>query len=103
MWKRVEAMNGEEVVSEAHTLAQYAEDCRQIGQGINSKEVVRFRRCMERIETEKLCPPAEMVDLHAQWDERFNGSTARSMLLKMFEGGVTMSQLREAFAPPKGG
>lgn len=92
MWKRVEEMTGSEVVNEAHNLASYAQSCREIGQGINTKESVRFRACMNRVETEKLCPPAEMVDLHVQWDGRL--AKSRDLLLRLFEGGCTMAGMR---------
>lgn len=97
-WKTVEEMTGGEVVSEAENLAGYAESCREIQQGINSKEVIRFRKCMERIEAEKLTPPLHIVELHQRWDPRFT-PTQRQMLLRLFEAGGTMAGMRKLFEP----
>ena len=97
-WKTVEEMSGPEVVSTAEGLASYAEGCREIQQGINSKEVKRFRKCMERIEAEKLAHPHSIVELHHRWDPRLSPEQRR-MLLHLFESGGTMAGMRKLFAP----
>lgn len=97
-WKTVEEMTGNEVVSEAEGLASYAERCREIQQGINTKEVFRFRACMDRIEAERLSNPTHIVELHSRWDPRLSPDQ-RSMMLRIFNVGGTMAGMRALFAP----
>ena len=96
-WKTVEEMKGSEVVSEAESLASYAEGCRELGDGINSKEFVRFNRCMARIEAERLAEPRVIVSLHTRWNPdlcRFH-----DMLHSVFKNGGTLEGMRKLFAP----
>jgi hypothetical protein len=95
-WKTVEELKGSEVVNEAESLASYAENCREIEQGVNSKEVIRFRRCMERIEAEKLADPMTIVNLHTRWDPEL--SRFHDMLLHVFKNGGTLNGMRALFA-----
>lgn len=97
VFKTVEEMTGPEVVQEARHLADYAEACRQIQQGINTKEVVRFNKCVERIENEKLTSPDGIVSIRLQWDPRM--SQYRSMLVRLYENGGTLEGMRALFAP----
>lgn len=94
-WKQVEELSGPEVVNEAEGLASYAEGCREIEQGINSKEVIRFRLCMERIEKERLTSPREIVSLHLRWNPDL--SHFYDMLLRLFENGGTLDGMRKLF------
>jgi hypothetical protein len=94
--KTVEELKGPEVVSEAEGLASYAEDCREVGQGINSKETVRFNRCMTRIEAERLTDPLTIVNLHLRWNPDL--SPNYSMLLGIFRNGGTLDGMRKLFA-----
>ena len=96
-FKTVEQMTGDEVVSEAENLASYAESCREIGQGINTKESIRFNKCIARIEAEKLTPPFNIVDIRIRWDERLSGG--RTMLTRLYENGGTLEGMRKLFAP----
>lgn len=95
-WKTVEELGGPEVVREAEGLASYAEDCREIGQGINSKEVVRFNRCMDRIERERLTDPLSIVSLHTRWNPDL--SRYHNMLHSVFISGGTLEGMRKLFA-----
>ena len=52
MWKTVEEMTLAECEDTKDSLERYFESCQRIGQGINSKETVRYRRACERIERE---------------------------------------------------
>lgn len=96
-WKRVEQMTGPEVVSEAESLASYAASCRVIGQGINSKEVVRFNQCIERIETERLTDPEHIASIRIGWDERLAGN--RNMLVSLYRVGGTLEGMRRLMEP----
>ena len=96
-WKTVEEMTGPEVVNEAESLAYYAESCREIEQGINSKESIRFRRCMERVEKEKLADPLTIVNLHTRWNPDL--SRFHDMLHGLFKNGGTLDGMRKLFAP----
>jgi len=49
-WKQVGEMTLDEVYQEKEHLEHYFEGCREIEQGINTKETVRYRLCCERIE-----------------------------------------------------
>jgi hypothetical protein len=95
-WKTVEEMTAVEVVNEAESLASYAEGCRDIEQGINSKEVIRFNRCMERIEAERLTDPSNLVSLHIRWNPNLSGNY--DMLLSLFRNGGTLAGMRKLFA-----
>lgn len=96
-FKTVEEMTGPEVVLTAENLADYAVDCREIEQGINTKESVRFRKCMSRIETEKLTSPINMASLHIRWNQ--NLSKHYELLLSLFKGGGTLDAMRTLFGP----
>lgn len=96
-FKTVAELSKAEVVSEAASLARYAESCREIQQGINSKEVIRFKRCMERIEAEQLESPEYRAELHIQWDPRMTEN--REMLTSLFRNGGTLEGMRKLFAP----
>jgi hypothetical protein len=95
-WKTVEEMTGAEVVNEAESLASYAEGCREIEQGINSKEVIRFNRCMTRIEEERLTDPSNIVSLHLRWNPDLN--RFYDMMLSLFKNGGTLAGMRKLFA-----
>lgn len=97
-WKTVEEMTGPEVVREAESLASYAEGCRDCQQGINTKEVIRFKRCLERIEAERLAPPFQIVELHERWNPGYT-PMQRKMMLGLFENGGTLEGMRKLFAP----
>jgi hypothetical protein len=47
--KPVEEMSREELIQEIESAEQWFADCAAIGQGINSKETIRHRRCRERL------------------------------------------------------
>lgn len=96
-WKTVEEMTGAEVVSEAESLASYAASCRVIGQGINTKEVVRFNRCIERIETERLTDPDHIASIRIGWDERL--APNRDMLVSLYRYGGTLEGMRRLMEP----
>lgn len=96
-WKMVEEMTAREVVDTAESLAGYAEGCREIEQGINTKESVRFRSCMARIENEKLASPHEIASLHVRWNP--NLGRHYDMLQRLFEHGGTLEGMRQLFAP----
>lgn len=96
-WKRVEEMSAAEVVSEAESLARYAERCRESGQGINSKEVVRYKACSERMVREKLARPEEIAEIECMWDER--NREFRDLLVSAFRGGCTLDDMRKLFTP----
>ena len=96
-WKAVEEMTGPEVVSEAESLASYAEGCRQCGDGINSKEVFRFNACISRIEKERLTEPYNIVSIRCRWDERLN--SGRDLLLSLYENGGTLEGMQRLLAP----
>lgn len=91
-WKSVKDLSDFEVVLEAERLALYAEDCRELEQGLNSKETVRFRACMARIESGKLMDPREIVSLHTRWDP--NLSRYYTMLLGLFQAGESFEARR---------
>jgi hypothetical protein len=95
-WKTVAEMSSTEVVSEAASLASYAESCREIEQGINTKEAIRFKRCMERIEAEQLESPEYIAELHIQWDPRM--AAGRGMLVSLFRNGCTLEGMRKLFS-----
>lgn len=97
VFKTVDEMTGPEVVQEAEHLAGYVESCREIMQGINTKEVVRFNRCIERIENEKLTPPFNIVSIRLKWDPRL--SEFRDMLVRLYENGATLEGMKALFAP----
>lgn len=97
VFKTVEEMTGAEVVQEAEHLASYAESCREIMQGINTKEVVRFNRCIQRIENEKLAAPSDIVSIRLKWDPRM--SEYRDLLVRLYEHGGTLEGMRTLFAP----
>lgn len=99
MFKSVDQMTGPEVVNEAEGLASYAESCRSSGQGINSKEVIRFNKCIERIENERLTEPYNIVSIRTRWDERMNRSDFRDMLMRIYQNGGTLEGMRKLFAP----
>jgi len=94
-WKRVEKMTPAEVYETAVSLAGYAESCREIGQGINSKESIRFRQCMERLETEKLSKPADIVELWCRWDSRRRGTA--DLEIRLRESGIDLKKAAELF------
>jgi hypothetical protein len=96
-WKTVEEMTGPEVVREAESLASYAEGCRRCGDGINSKESIRFNKCISRIETERLTDPYSIVSIRCQWDERLE--SGRDLLLSLYENGGTLEGMQKLFAP----
>jgi hypothetical protein len=99
-WKTVEEMSAAEVVSTAESLASYAESCREIQQGINTKEVVRFNKCMTRIEGEKLESPAYIIELRRRWNPDFAADPVhRQMLTRLFENGCTLEGMSKLFAP----
>jgi hypothetical protein len=95
-WKQVEEMTGPEVVSTAESLASYAASCRVHGQGINSKEVIRFNKCIDRIEAERLTNPEHLVELHTTWNPALYEN--RDMLLSLFRVGGTMAGMKALFA-----
>lgn len=97
MLKTVEEMTPSEVVNEAESLSRYAESCREIGQGINSKEVIRFNRCINRIESERLTNPHHIVEIRVRWDERLQ--SGRDLLLRLYENGGTLEGMQRLFAP----
>jgi hypothetical protein len=94
-WQRVEEMTPSDVHETAVSLAMYAESCREIGQGINSKESVRFRQCMGRLQDEKIIKPRDIVELWCRWDER-RRSTA-DLEIRLLERGVDMKKMAELF------
>lgn len=96
-WKSVEAMTGAEVVSTAESLASYAASCRVHGQGINSKESIRFNQCLTRIEDERLTNPEHLVELHTTWNPAMYAS--RDLLLSLFRNGGTLAGMKALFAP----
>lgn len=96
-WKTVEEMTGREVVSEAEGLASYAASCRIHGDGINSKEVIRFNKCIERIENERLTDPEHIASIRIGWDDRL--SQNRDMLVSLYRYGGTLEGMRKLFAP----
>lgn len=67
IWKKVADMSDAEVTGEAQSLAMGARMARQYGGGINSKEAMRFKQCMQRIKDEGLLGDAEHDDLLHQW------------------------------------
>lgn len=97
VFKTVEEMTGREVVQEAQHLADYAASCREIQQGINTKEVVRFKKCIERIENEKLTSPYGIVSIRLQWDPRMR--QFQPLLVRLYENGGTLEGMRALFAP----
>lgn len=94
--RTVEELKGSEVVSEAEGLVSYAEDCRELGQGVNSKETIRFNRCMTRIEAEKLTDPMTIVNLHTRWNPELG--RFHDMLHSVFKNGGTLDGMRKLFA-----
>lgn len=96
-WKRVEEMSGPEVVTEAESLASYAASCRVIEQGINTKEVVRFNQCIERIENERLTDPEHIASIRIGWDDRLAAN--RDVLVSLYRYGGTLAGMRRLFAP----
>jgi len=50
-WKPVERMSVDEAYDEALSLEDYFDRCAEIGQGINTKESVRYRLCREKVQT----------------------------------------------------
>ena len=51
--KRIEDMTIEEVECEKELLEEYFRECEKIEQGINSKETVRYNKCLERLVSEQ--------------------------------------------------
>lgn len=49
MWKTVDDMTVDEAEQEMYSLESYFESCVEIGQGINSKESIRYRRCCDKV------------------------------------------------------
>lgn len=96
-WKAVEEMTAAEVVNEAENLSYYAQGCREIGQGINSKEVIRFNGCINRIEKERLTNPSHLVEIRVRWDERLSGG--RDLLFRLYQSGGTLEAMQKLFAP----
>lgn len=66
-WKPVVKMTPDEVADLARSLANQAEMCRLHGDGINTKESVRFRAAMQRIKDEHLIDDRGQTDLWTQW------------------------------------
>lgn len=50
MWKTVDQMTVDEAEQEMYSLEAYFAECEEIGQGINSKETIRYRRCCDKVE-----------------------------------------------------
>lgn len=48
-WKHHSELTLDECEQEVFSLNGYFEDCHAIQQGINTKEVVRYRACVERL------------------------------------------------------
>jgi hypothetical protein len=96
-YKTVAQMKPAEVVAEAESLCSYMESCREIGQGFNSKEIIRFNQCMDRIEAERLESPEYIVELHVRMNPRM--AAGRDMMLRIFKGGCTTKQMQAFFAP----
>jgi len=94
-WMRVEEMKPDEVNETAVSLAMYMEGCREIGQGVNSKESIRFRQCMKRLQDEKLIKPRDIVELWCRWDPRRRDSA--DLEIRLLESGVDMKKMAELF------
>lgn len=94
-FKTVEEMSGEEVVSAASGLAYYASACRDIGQGINSKETVRFNACLKRMIKEKLTSPEHIVEIECGWNPRL--ADFSDLLLSLYKNGTTREEMSALF------
>lgn len=49
MWKPTDEMSVDECENEMHHLEDYFQMCVEGQHGISTKEVVRYRRCVERV------------------------------------------------------
>jgi len=67
-FKKVADMDDAEVISTAQSLARVARDAREYGEGISSKDSVRFRTAMQRIKDEGMLSNHEEDDLWHQWN-----------------------------------
>lgn len=50
MWKTVDQMTVDEAESEMYHLEDYFRSCVEIQNGISSKDVIRYRRCCDKVE-----------------------------------------------------
>ncbi len=96
-WKKVAEMTTDEAMVEAEHLVRYMEQCREIGQGVNTKETVRFNRCLARLKAERPEEAAFIADMEIRWNPAL--AEFRDLLVMCAKNNVNMEQMRQMFEP----